>query len=46
MRDFESVEKGKNGRPRTKAPVTGGKSIPRPPSKDGKQRGKRRSYPR
>lgn len=39
------IEK-KAGRPRKKAPVTGGKAVPRPPTKYGTNRGMRRKYPK
>ena len=42
---FEKTTR-KGGRGRIKAPVTGGKAIPRPPTKTGAQRGRRRKYPR
>lgn len=42
---FEKTTR-KGGRGRIKPPVTGGKAIPRTPSKTGQMRGRRRKYPR
>jgi len=45
--DFIECTAGrKGGRPRTKAPVTGKKAVPRGKTRLGKPKGRRRNYPR